>query len=54
MKELLEDYRRRLKTVNEMIANTKADDSITLERLNTKAGDYRTFIVELERCGKDE
>lgn len=53
MKILIEDYQRRLKTAEEMIETTKNTGSINdqkkLERLNTKASEYRTFIAELER-----
>ena len=47
MKTLLEDYKRRLKTITKEIA--KGGNCITLTRLGTKASCYRTFITELER-----
>ena len=47
MKELLEDYQRRYKIVNDMIRIEK--DPETLGRLNTKSICYREFINELER-----
>ena len=53
MKQLIEDYKRRLATVKEEIAKidkSKNDpEDITLIRLGTKASEYRTFIAELER-----
>ena len=54
MKILLEDYQRKLKTVKELIADNKNNGSIhdekRAERLQTKAGEYRTFIVDIERA----
>jgi hypothetical protein len=54
MKTLLEDYQRKLKTVNEYIAKEKNDGSIVdvlwIERLNTKASEYQSFIVDIERA----
>ena len=53
MKELIEDYKRRLKTVNELLLKMKDSGSVNdikkFERLNTKASEYRTFIAELEK-----
>jgi hypothetical protein len=53
MKELIEDYKRRLKTIEETIADFKSTGSISDvqkgARLNAKASEYRTFIAELER-----
>ena len=54
MEQLLEDYKRRLETVNESL-NSLEDGGvtksleITYRRLETKASCYRTFIAELER-----
>jgi hypothetical protein len=56
MKKLIEDYKRRLKTINEMLIDFKSDNTTSvsdirkLERLITKASEYRTFIIELERA----
>ena len=47
MRGLLEDYKRRLKTVMSEIK--KGGNDLTLNRLGTKASCYRTFISELER-----
>lgn len=53
MKELIEDYQRRLKTVQETIKPLEGGESraqVELHnRLNTKASEYRTFIAELQR-----
>ena len=47
MKELIEDYRKRLKTIYEMILiENNVEDVI---RLRTKAECYRHFIDELEK-----
>lgn len=48
---LLEDYKRRLKTTNELLEKNRINGSIVHqrreERLNTKANDFRTFITEI-------
>ena len=51
METLLEDYRRRLKTVKEMISKLKFKDDANSDyiRLKTKESCYRTFIAELEK-----
>jgi hypothetical protein len=55
MKELIEDYKRRLDTANNMIRENssnhknKNEAQIDLIRLTTKASEYRTIIIELER-----
>ena len=58
MKTLLEDYQRRLVTVDEIIETTSNSGSINdvakMARLNTKASEYRSFIVEIERAIKRE
>ena len=58
METLLEDYKRRLKSVTELIEKTRSNGSIVHqrreERLKTKAAEYRTFIVEIERAHYDE
>ena len=54
MKELIEDYKRRLATIEGMIAifksNGSENDNRKSERFNTKASEYRTFILELKRA----
>jgi len=53
MKQLIEDYKRRLDNVNNLISESNFSGSIndirTKERLTTKAAEYRTFISELEK-----
>lgn len=62
MKELLEDYQRKLKEVNKLILEFPDIEKIKIydwdtsiyyaqafKRLTTKASCYRTFIAELER-----
>ena len=53
MKQLIEDYQRRLNTVNKILeifeSSGSVDDIKKEERLNTKASEYRTFIAEMER-----
>jgi hypothetical protein len=53
MKELIEDYKRRLETVNELIKTDKNNGSTNdikrRERYITKASEYRAFIAEMER-----
>lgn len=53
METLLEDYKRKLKSVNELISKQRSNGSIVHqrreERLNTKASEYRAFIVDIER-----
>ena len=57
MKQLIEDYQRRLDTVVKMQEAFKSNGSINdtkkEERLTTKASEYRTFIAELEREEKE-
>ena len=54
MKILLEDYQNKLKIANELIADNKNNGSIhdekRAERLQTKASEYRAFIVDIERA----
>jgi hypothetical protein len=52
MKTLLDDYKRRLKTVMSEIQ--KGGNDITFTRLGTKASCYRTFIADLEREIKNQ
>jgi hypothetical protein len=51
MKELIEDYKRKLATVNKMIEGLEFQDINTdmVVRYRTKASCYKTFISELER-----
>lgn len=54
MDTLLDDYKRKLQTAEEFIRNNKNNGSIhdekRAERLNTKAAEYRSFIVDIERA----
>ena len=52
MEILLEDYRRKLKTI--MVEIRKGGNDLTLNRLGTKASCYRTIIGELERQTKKQ
>lgn len=58
MKTLLEDYQRKLATAEELIKTTKdtgsRNDIAKMARLNTKASEYRAFIVDIERAIKRE
>jgi hypothetical protein len=51
MKQLIEDYQRRLKNVKQMIADLKFKDDANPDyiRLRTKESCYKTFIAEMER-----
>jgi hypothetical protein len=51
MRQLLEDYKRRLKTLNEELKITidEATQTEKITRLTIKRGCYRTFISELEQ-----
>lgn len=51
MKQLLEDYQRRLKSLKRVLENGGND--ITITRIGTKMSCYRTFITELERAIKE-
>lgn len=46
MKQLIEDYERRLKTINTELE--KGGNDLTINRLGTKASCYRTFIAEIK------
>jgi len=48
IEQLIEDYKRRLKTAENMLKNWELPNK--KERLETKASCYRTFITELERA----
>lgn len=54
MEILLDDYKRKLQTAEELIRNNKNNGSINdekrTERLNTKAVEYRSFIIDIERA----
>lgn len=52
MKELIDDYKRRLATITEAIETTRdtgsRNDIVKMARLKAKQGEYQTFIAELE------
>jgi len=53
MKNLLESYQNKLKSINELIESNKNNGSINdikrAERFETKKSEYRSFIVDIER-----
>jgi hypothetical protein len=53
IKQLIEDYKRRLQTTTELLETSNNSESISdikkIARLNAKAGEYRTIISELEQ-----
>ena len=53
MKQLIEDYRRRLATVKKTLETTSdtgsMNDIAKMSRLRTKQGEYEAIIAELER-----
>ena len=50
IKLLIEEYKRRLKNLNETIASLPDEQDSTHYRLWAKGSCYRTIIAELERC----
>lgn len=53
MEQLLEDYKRKLETIKQMIADDNGESESILERLKTKLGMIRSFIVDIERAMAD-
>lgn len=57
IKTLIEDYRRRLGMIGQILDTTQNSGSINdirkFERLHTKASEFRTIIAELERTTID-
>ena len=49
MNELIEDYQRKINSVNELLKN-KDNSMETLNRLNIKVGCYRAFLTDLKRA----
>ena len=49
MKQLIEDYERRLKTAETMLERKNYGSITQAERIKTKASCYRTFIAELKQ-----
>jgi hypothetical protein len=51
MEELINDYERKIKAVNELLE--QQSDIVAIKRLETKRGCYRAFIVDLKRAMAD-
>ena len=49
MKQLIEDYERRLKTAETMLERKNYGSIAQAERIKTKASCYRTFLAELKQ-----
>jgi hypothetical protein len=54
MKALINDYKRRLKTAEEMLNQEHGHTDMQLIRVAAKASCYREFISELERLSEIE
>ena len=53
MKQIIEDYKRRLKTGHEMLKNLQGEEHLDAhQRISIKCAQYRAVIVELERAFK--
>lgn len=50
METLLEDYKRKLKTAEEMLKNKVYNSNEQANRIKIKAGVYRSTIVDIERA----
>ncbi len=49
MNELIEDYQRKINSVNELLKN-QVNDEETINRLKIKVGCYRSFLTDLNRA----
>ena len=49
MKQLIEDYERRLQTAETMLKEKNYSSITQAERIKTKASCYRTFLAELKQ-----
>lgn len=49
MNELIEDYQRKINSVNELLKD-KTNSEETINRLTTKVGCYRSFLTDLKRA----
>ena len=49
MNDLIEDYQRKINSVNELLKN-KDNDEETINRLKIKVGCYRSFLTDLKRA----
>jgi len=57
MRELIDDYKRKVETLTTDLSHLKSNGSINdikkVERLTTKLFEYRTFVAELERVQRE-
>ena len=49
MDELIEDYQRKINTINELLKYSSNSEE-TISRLKIKAGCYRSFLTDLKRA----
>ena len=49
MNELIEDYQRKINTINELIKDSSNSED-TINRLKIKVGCYRSFLTNLNRA----
>ena len=49
MNELIEDYQRKINTINELLKDSSNSDD-TINRLKIKVGCYRSFLTDLNRA----
>jgi len=50
MNELIEDYQRKINSVNELLKDKDDYDDETINRLKIKVGCYRAFLTDLKRA----
>ena len=53
METLLEDYKRKLETIKQMITDDNGESESTTERLKVKKGMIASFIVDIHRAMAD-
>lgn len=49
MNELIEDYQRKINTINELLKDSSNSDE-TINRLKIKVGCYRSFLTDINRA----
>lgn len=49
MNELIEDYQRKINTINELLKDSSNSEE-TINRLKIKVGCYRSFLTDLNRA----
>ncbi len=49
MNELIEDYQRKINTINELLKDSSNSED-TIKRLKIKVGCYRSFLTDLNRA----